>query len=184
MFSVRVNMPRQEMDGFGVCLAFHQAGMLKKHPKCDEVLDLLFDTAGTSILRNIVGDGGIWGDDTNGPIPTIEPEEGVVYATYSLGRKLAQGVGSSLVSFLLIPTGFVAGGLIDPTTGNPSMALQPDGTSTNVRILLGLVYIVCFAIQFALLLWVYNLDKKTLAEVSAKLGREENTIENAKSMDD
>lgn len=115
---------------------------------------------------------------------TGKREEGVVYATYSLGRKLAQGVGSSLVSFLLIPTGFVAGGLIDPTTGNPSMALQPEGTSTNVRILLGLVYIVCFAIQFALLLWVYNLDKKTLAEVSAKLGRDENTIENAKSMDD
>lgn len=77
MFSVRISMPRQEMDGFGVCLAFHQAGMLQKHPKCDEVLDLLFDTAGTSILRNIVGDGGVWGDETNGPTPTIEPEEGV-----------------------------------------------------------------------------------------------------------
>ncbi len=51
--------------------------MLQKHPKCDEALDLLFDTAGASILRNIVGDGGVWGDETNGPTPTIEPEEGV-----------------------------------------------------------------------------------------------------------
>ena len=77
MFSVEREALRQEIDGFGVCLAFHQAGMLKKHPKCREVLDLLFDTAGTSILRNIVGDGGVWGDETNGPTPTIEPEEGV-----------------------------------------------------------------------------------------------------------
>ena len=104
-------------------------------------------------------------------VKTGKREEGVVYATYSLGRKLAQGLGSSLVSFLLIPTGFVAGGLIDPTTGNPSMALQPEGTATNVRILLGLVYIVCFAIQFVLLHWVYNLDKKTVSEIETKLGR-------------
>lgn len=77
MFSIERNQIRQEIDGFGVCLAFHQAGMLQKHPKCKEVLDLLFETAGASILRNIVGDGGVWGDDTNGPTPTIEPEEGV-----------------------------------------------------------------------------------------------------------
>lgn len=77
MFSVMRDHVCQEIDGFGVCLAFHQAGMLRKHPKCDEVMDLLFDTAGVSILRNIVGDGGVWGDETNGPTPTIEPEEGV-----------------------------------------------------------------------------------------------------------
>ncbi|MGJ5623971.1 hypothetical protein MYD03_00050 [Mediterraneibacter gnavus] len=29
-----------------------------------------------------------------------------IYATYSLGRKLAQGVGVSIVSFLLILTGY------------------------------------------------------------------------------
>ena len=28
MFSVERESPRQEIDGFGVCLAFHQAGML------------------------------------------------------------------------------------------------------------------------------------------------------------
>ena len=77
MFSIERGQKCQEIDGFGVCLAFHQAGMLRKHPKCKEVLDLLFDTAGASILRNIVGDGGVWGDETNGPTPTIEPEEGV-----------------------------------------------------------------------------------------------------------
>lgn len=77
MFSIERESPRQEIDGFGVCLAFHQTGMLQKHPKCREVLDLLFDTAGASILRNIVGDGGVWGNESNGPTPTIEPEEGV-----------------------------------------------------------------------------------------------------------
>ncbi len=77
MFSIEREKICQEIDGFGVCLAFHQAGMLQKHPKRDEVMDLLFETAGASILRNIVGDGGVWGDETNGPTPTIEPEEGI-----------------------------------------------------------------------------------------------------------
>ena len=44
------------------------------------VLDLLFSQtagAGLSIVRNIVGDGGVWGKETDGPTPTIEPREGV-----------------------------------------------------------------------------------------------------------
>ena len=107
---------------------------------------------------------------------TGKREEGVVYATYSLGRKMAQGLGASLVSALLITTGYVAG-LEDITA-------QAAGTSANMRLVLGLAYIICFALQFALLKWGYNLDNKTLKQVAEGLGREENTIENAKSMDD
>jgi len=74
-------MEHQEIDGFGACGAFHQAGHLMnfKEPERSEVLDLLFSRengAGLSILRNIVGDGGVWGDALDGPTPSIEPVEG------------------------------------------------------------------------------------------------------------
>ena len=106
-------------------------------------------------------------------VKTGKREEGVVYATYSLGRKLAQGFGASLVSLLLITTGYI-----------PELQeAQPVGVNSNIRILLGIVYVVCFVVQFILLLFVYNLDKKKVQEMAQTLGRE-NTIENAKSMDD
>ena len=88
-------------------------------------------------------------------------EEGVVYATYSLGRKISQGLGASLVSAALIATGYVT----------EFGANQLPGVSTNVRVLLGVAYLGCFALQFVLLLWVYNLDKKKVAEIEATLGR-------------
>ena len=40
-----------------------------------------------------------------------------------------------------------------------------------------------FLAQFVLLLFVYNIEKKKVQEMAQTLGRE-NTIENAKSMDD
>ena len=107
---------------------------------------------------------------------TGKREEGVVYATYSLGRKMAQGFGASLVSALLISTGYIS--TLEDITA------QPAGTSTNIRVVLGVAYIICFVLQFVLLKWVYNLDEKTLKVVADSLGREQNTIENAKSMDD
>lgn len=72
----------QEMDGFGICGAFRQANNLLKYPKTerDQLLDMLFSQtqgAGFSIIRNIIGDGGTWGDQFDGPTPTIEPTEGV-----------------------------------------------------------------------------------------------------------
>jgi glucuronoarabinoxylan endo-1,4-beta-xylanase len=44
-----------------------------------EVLDLLFSSdrgAGFSIIRNIIGDGGTWGNRLDGPTSTIEPAKG------------------------------------------------------------------------------------------------------------
>jgi glucuronoarabinoxylan endo-1,4-beta-xylanase len=74
--------PQQEIQGFGVSAAFHQAHNLMGYSRADasRVLDLLFSQtrgAGLSIVRNIVGDGGSWGKATDGPTPTIEPREGV-----------------------------------------------------------------------------------------------------------
>jgi glucuronoarabinoxylan endo-1,4-beta-xylanase len=72
----------QEIDGFGASAAFHMAGDLMDfpEPQRSEILDILFSQskgAGLSIVRNFVGDGGSWGSKTNGPAPSIEPQEGV-----------------------------------------------------------------------------------------------------------
>lgn len=77
MFYLLAEKTRQEIDGFGVCMAFHQAEQLWKFPAREEILAALFDGAGVSVIRNIVGDGGVWGNELDGPTPTIEPEEGV-----------------------------------------------------------------------------------------------------------
>lgn len=86
---------------------------------------------------------------------------GTIYATYSLGRKLAQGVGVSIVSFLLILTGY------DENLG----AQQSVDVARNVLILIGLVYAVCVAAQYICLRFVYPLDKNKTLELEKKLGR-------------
>ncbi|MBN2440254.1 MAG: hypothetical protein JXJ04_02885 [Spirochaetales bacterium] len=74
---------RQEIDGFGGSAAFRQADDLKKFPTATrtQILDLLFDQEtgiGLSMVRNMVGDGSMseWGNDIDGPIETIEPQNG------------------------------------------------------------------------------------------------------------
>jgi glucuronoarabinoxylan endo-1,4-beta-xylanase len=72
----------QEIDGFGASGAFHMAADLMDFPEPQrtQILDLLFSQtkgAGLSVVRNFVGDGGSWGSKTNGPSPSIEPQEGV-----------------------------------------------------------------------------------------------------------
>ena len=76
------NKAAQEIDGFGASGAFHMAGNLMDfaEPQRTEILDHLFSQtsgAGLSIVRNFVGDGGSWGSKSNGPSPSIEPQEGV-----------------------------------------------------------------------------------------------------------
>lgn len=73
---------RQVIEGFGGSGAFHQAANLMAYPEKerDQILDLLFSQdkgIGISIVRNIIGDGGDWGNLIDGPTPTIEPQEGV-----------------------------------------------------------------------------------------------------------
>lgn len=87
-------------------------------------------------------------------------EEGTVYATYSLGRKIAGGFGVSIIAFLLIFTGY-----------NEALgAQQPMAIANNVRILIGIVYTVCMVLQFVFLRFVYNLDKNATLDMEAKLG--------------
>lgn len=70
----------QTIDGFGVSEAFHQSNniALLGDTKKKEIYDLLFSTtkgAGFSIFRSILGDGGTWGNATDGPNKTMQPSE-------------------------------------------------------------------------------------------------------------
>lgn len=73
---------KQTIEGFGGSGAFHQAANLWAYPERERelILDLLFSQEkgiGLSIVRNIIGDGGDWGEAIDGPTPSIQPEEGV-----------------------------------------------------------------------------------------------------------
>jgi glucuronoarabinoxylan endo-1,4-beta-xylanase len=72
----------QTIDGFGCSEAFHQSNniALLGETKQNEIYDLLFSTtkgAGFSIFRSILGDGGTWGNATDGPNKTMQPSENV-----------------------------------------------------------------------------------------------------------
>lgn len=76
------NLEKQTIDGFGGSGAFRQAANLMAYPETERelILDLLFSQEkgiGLSIVRNIIGDGGDWGQLIDGPTPSIEPQEGV-----------------------------------------------------------------------------------------------------------
>ena len=92
---------------------------------------------------------------------TGERTEGIVYATYSLGRKLAQGFGASLVLLLLGFAGYVS----------EKGAAQSFAVACNVKVLIGAIYLVCMVIMFFVLNYWYNLGKKEVTEMQEKFGR-------------
>jgi glucuronoarabinoxylan endo-1,4-beta-xylanase len=80
--TVNWNALLQPLDGFGVCGAFMQARNLQGYPEEDRkiILDALFSRqagAGISMVRNIVGDSGVWGNLEDGPTASIMPQKGV-----------------------------------------------------------------------------------------------------------
>lgn len=76
------NAERQVIDGFGGSFAFHKGGSIMRldEPVRTQILDMIFSREkgiGLSIVRNVIGDGGIeeWGDPHyDGPSETIMPE--------------------------------------------------------------------------------------------------------------
>lgn len=78
-------------------------------------------------------------------------EEGSIYATYSLFRKLAQGIGSSAVSLAIGWTGYEAA-----LGGN-----QPAGVADKIYFVTGLLPFLGTLICFISMLF-YNIDEKKL----------------------
>ena len=86
-------------------------------------------------------------------------DEGTTYAMHSFFRKLAQGVGPSVGLILAANFGY------DETL----KAAQTAETALNMRYLTAAMYLFSAVVQFISYAFIYNLDKKTMAKITAEL---------------
>ena len=93
-------------------------------------------------------------------------EEGTVYSLHSFFRKLAQGIGPSLILIVMVALGYVGA-----DEGN-----QAWDVAIRMRYLVACTYLFSAVLQFIGLGLVYNLDKKTLEKMNAELGRDTDEI--------
>ena len=91
---------------------------------------------------------------------TGKREEGVVYSLHSFFRKLAQGVGPSIVLVVMGVLGYVS------ALGTEGQSFQ---TAQNMCWLVAGLYLFSALIQFVGVALIYNLDKKTLEKMNADL---------------
>jgi len=91
---------------------------------------------------------------------TGKREEGTVYSLHSFFRKLAQGVGPSVVPLIMGALGYIS----DLGTGGQSAA-----TSYNMCWLVAGLYLFSAVLQFIGIAAIYNLDKKTMAKMNSDL---------------
>ena len=89
-------------------------------------------------------------------------EEGVVYSLHSFFRKLAQGIGPSLVLIIMVAFGYVGA-----NEGN-----QLWEVAVNMRYIVAATFLFSAILQFIGLGVIYNLDKKTLEQMNKDLGRD------------
>ncbi len=93
-------------------------------------------------------------------------EEGVVYSLHSFFRKLAQGIGPSAVIYIMGILGY------NSELGTIGQSFE---TSHNMCWLVAGLYMFSAILQFVGLAVVYNLDKKTLAQMNAELAAKKAT---------
>ena len=93
-------------------------------------------------------------------------EEGTVYAIHSFFRKLAQGVGPSVVLLIMGWLGYQSK---YGTVG------QSAATAQNMCWLVAGLYMFSAVIQFIGLALIYNLDKKTVEQMGNELGERSKT---------
>ena len=89
-------------------------------------------------------------------------EEGTVYSLHSFFRKLAQGIGPSLVLVIMVAYGYVG-----ENEGN-----QVWEVAVNMRYIVAATFMFSAILQFIGLSVVYNLDRKTLSKMNNALGRD------------
>jgi len=87
-------------------------------------------------------------------------EEGTVYSLHSFFRKLAQGVGPSVVLLIMGALGYVS------SLGTIGQSLE---TAKNMCWLVSGLYMFSAVLLFVGLAVIYNLDKKTLDTMNAEL---------------
>ena len=87
-------------------------------------------------------------------------EEGTVYSLHSFFRKLAQGIGPSLVLLIMGALGYVS------KLGTIGQSVQ---TAHNMCWLVAGLYMFSAVLQFIGLAFIYNLDKKTVETMNTEL---------------
>ena len=87
-------------------------------------------------------------------------EEGTVYALHSFFRKLAQGVGPSVVLLLMGALGYVS------KYGTIGQSVE---TAHNMCWLVAGLYLFSAVVQFIGIALIYNLDKKTVEAMNTEL---------------
>ena len=100
---------------------------------------------------------------------TGKREEGTVYSLHSFFRKLAQGVGPSVVLVIMGALGYVA------DLGTVGQSAQ---TAYNMCWLVAGLYLFSAILQFVSIAFIYNVDKKTLEKMTSEL-KEKRSAENA-----
>jgi GPH family glycoside/pentoside/hexuronide:cation symporter len=86
-------------------------------------------------------------------------EEGTVYSLHSFFRKLAQGLGPSLVLVIMVALGYV-----EANEGN-----QTAEVALNMRYLVSSLYLFSAVVQLLSLGLIYNLDRKNLEIMNKEL---------------
>ena len=98
-------------------------------------------------------------------------EEGIVYSLHSFFRKLAQGVGPAVAVAIMAANGYVNNSKPDATGAFTAIDVTLLGWDFAVwcRGLVAILYMVAGVMLFIGLGLIYNLDKKTLATMTAEL---------------
>jgi GPH family glycoside/pentoside/hexuronide:cation symporter len=87
-------------------------------------------------------------------------EEGTVYSLHSFFRKLAQGVGPSIVLLIMGALGY---------DSNLGVGAQTAATANNMCWLVAALYTLSAVMMVVGIAFIYNLDKKTLETMNAEL---------------
>lgn len=95
-------------------------------------------------------------------------EEGSVYSSVTLFRKIGSGFGTTIMGFALAATGY---------DQNLKAAEQLAGVGIGVKNMGAIYLLVGATIIFVAMAFIYNLDNKKMAEVEAKLGRSSGNLE-------
>ena len=91
---------------------------------------------------------------------TGKREEGTVYSLHSFFRKLAQGIGPSIVLLIMGALGYVS----ELGTEGQSLA-----TATNMCWLVAGLYCFSGIVMWVAIKYIYNLDKATLEQMNKEL---------------
>lgn len=98
---------------------------------------------------------------------TGKREEGVIFSLHSFFRKLTQGFIPSIVLVIMIWLGYVGA-----NKGNQTFEV-----ALNMRYLVAVLFLIGSIIEFIGMFFIYNLDKKTLKQMSIELGHEAGTAD-------